>query len=164
MILKFLALVVPVILVVHTCWASPKGATTVDELRASLIQIEDTAWQIIDEPNQPSDRKLEKIIAKHNNFATINLGIDYQENEFITINHMYEWKYLEHFMTKINGFFTEFRRLLARQTSEGLEELSNMNFADLILEDVNLRLNDTMTEIHDILVKQGLYYKIFLVS
>lgn len=139
------------------------GATTIDELRSELIEIETLAWKIVD-GTLPRDRKLEQIIAKHESFASINLGVDYQENEFLTLNHMYDWKYLEKDLITITKLFSEFRRLLKRQLNEGLEELANIDFAETVLQDKTWDIPGIYDNIHSMMVQQGLYYKSLLVS
>lgn len=140
---------------------SIKGATTVDHLRTTLLNIEDTAWEIIEDNSIPRDRKLQRIISKHESIASNNLAGDYQENEFMIVNHMYEWKYLENYLVSMTKLFTEFRRLLNRQTQEGLEELANTDFAETVLDDPKFSA-DQMLEAIDSMVSQGIYYKIFL--
>lgn len=140
------------------------GSTTIDELRSELIELEEQSWKTMEDDRLTKNRKLDQIIARHESFATINLGIDYQENDFLILNHMFDWKDIEHDLVTITKLFAEFRRLLKRQVQEGQEERTNLDFAETTLEDSSWNIREIFDRIYKVMVDHGLYYKAQLVS
>lgn len=147
-----------------TTSAKQEGSTTIDELRARYLEIERTSWEFVTNDRLDQNKKLQEIFQEHTPFAIINLGVDYQENEFQTLNGLYDWKFLEKDLVTINNLFIEFRRNLERQTNEGFDETSSVDLAETILLDEHYPISETLQQIENIMINQALYYKANLVS
>lgn len=140
------------------------GSTVIDELRAELIELEEQSWKTIDDDRLPQNRKLDQIVARHESFASINLGVDYQENDFMVLNHMFDWKDIENDLVTITKLFAEYRRFLKLQVREGHDERTNLDFAETTLDDTSWNIKEIFERIFKVMVDHGLYYKAQLVS
>lgn len=141
--------------------ASSKEATIIDILRSQYISFEAELWSII-ENGVDQNSVLHHILHEQNKFVNTNLTIDYVENEFFILEQVYEWKILEKDLISINNLFDAFRILLQKNIGQ-IDRLEIQDFTETVLNDKQWSVNSTLEQIENIMIKQGLYYKVMLV-
>lgn len=146
-----------------TCYVSVQGqGIQIDAVRSEYLGLEENSWSII-ENGIDHTQSLNQIIRNYQQFIEDKLKSPQSVNDFITLDKIYEWKILQTSLMTLDTLFEAYRLLLS-QSLQKFETLSLNDFAETALLDKDWPVNQTLDEIENIMVKQGLYYKATLVS
>lgn len=158
----FLSIVL--VILFENVWAlKQKGASSIDFTRHNYLQLENTSWSVVENDiNQKN--VLNSIFDIHRAFVDKYLRQDFYGNEFIILEPIYEWKVLEKDLLSLNSLFDTFRQLLGQYVDSNYDERAISDFAETVLTDKHWPVNETLDQIENIMVKQGLYYKALLVG
>lgn len=149
-----------------SCALKVKGSTVIDLERARYTKVQDDMWALVDKAgSQPKHDIEETLYTTYRNLAVSNWTERYRENEFGFLQRFYEWNLVERDLLGIESLWVAFKAFLANQfTTNDFNELAGMDFADTVFHDTQLTMNASMDSIHQIMVKQGFYYKAAMVS
>lgn len=134
-----------------------KGATFIDDTRARYIELEKESWNIV-ENGVDQNAILKQIFTNHNLFIDNFLTNSLQENQFLVLESLYEWKTLEATaLWPTDRLFDQFKSLL-NKSDEFFDKLANEDFADTVLND-RTSVKESLEQIENIMIKQSVYYK-----
>lgn len=137
-------------------------ATPTDMLRASFVHFEQELWSVIENGvDQPSVGR--HILDEYRKFVEENLTQNFIGNNYVFMERVYEWKILEKDIFSLNNIFDVFRPILGKQFDQ-IERHELTDFTETVLTDPLYSVNDTLNKIENIMIKQGLYYRVTLVS
>lgn len=146
-----------------TCYVSVQGqGIQIDAVRSEYMSLEENSWSII-ENGIDHTQSMNQIIKNYQQFIGEQLKSPQSVNDFITLDKIFEWKLLQASLMTLNTLFEAYRLLLS-QSLEKFDSLALNDFAETALFDKDWPVNQTLDEIENIMVKQGLYYKATLVS
>lgn len=146
-----------------TCYVSVHGqGIQIDAVRSEYIGLEENSWSII-ENGIDHTQSLSQIIKNYHKFVEDQLKSPQSVNDFITLDKIYEWKILQANLMTLNNLFEAYRLILSKSLDE-YDNLALTDLAEAVLTDKDWPVNETLDEIENIMVKQGLYYKATLVS
>lgn len=146
-----------------TCYVSVQGqGIQVDVVRSDYIALEENSWSII-ENGIDHAQSLKQIMKNYREFVEENLNSPQSVNDFISFEKIFEWKVLQQSLITLNNLFEAYRLILSQYVEE-FDNLALNDFAETVLFDKDWPVNQTLDEIENIMVKQGLYYKTTLVS
>lgn len=141
------------------------GVTEVDLSRDLYQKQQDDLWKMIDSKFMRSSDAQDKIYASYKALTEQNWTARMDEQSFPILKRFYEWNILEQDVYKIQGMWDEFRNFIQTQyVTENFNELAAIDFTDTVFHDKQLTNNESLDNIHSIMVKQNLYYKVALVS
>lgn len=136
-------------------------ASDIDVLRAHFIDLEnDLAGTIDNGVDQTSVAR--HIFHEFRKFVNSNLTQEFIGNNYDFMENVYEWKLLESDLLVVNNLFSLFRQLLAKDF-DAINKLEFTDFAETVLMDQKLAVNSTFEKITNVMINQGLYYKVILV-
>lgn len=137
-------------------------ATPTDVLRASFVHFEQELWSIIENGvDQPSVGR--HIMDEYRKFVAANLTQNLIGNNYVFMERVYEWKILEKDILSLDNLFNAFRPILNRRFDPE-EQRALTDFTETVLSDEQFPVNETLNKIENIMIKQGLYYRVALVS
>lgn len=143
----------------------PNGITETDLSRAIYQKQQDDLWRIINNKNMRKSDAQDRIYATYKSLTEQNWTARVDENSFPVLKRFYEWNLLEKDILQIQGMWDEFRNFIQTQyVTENFNELAAIDFTDTVFHDKQLTNNVSLENIHLIMVKQNLYYKVALVS
>lgn len=146
-----------------TCYVGAHGqGIQIDAVRANYAALEENSWSVI-ENGIDHAQSLKQIMKNYRQFVQDELISQQSVNDFIVFDKIYEWKILQQSLITLNNLFEAYRLMLS-QNVEDLDNLALNDFAETVLFDKDWPVNQTLDEIENIMVKQGLYYKAMLVS
>lgn len=146
-----------------TCHVCVQGqGIVVDVDRSDYIALEENSWSVI-ENGVDHTESLKQIMRNYRQFVEDHMTSEQSVNDFIAFDKIYEWKLLQQSLMTLNNLF-EACRLMLSQYVEEFDNLALNDFAETVLFDKDWPVNQTLDEIENIMVKQGLYYKATLVS
>lgn len=149
----------------------------VHKLRAAYELVQAKSWRLIEQQFASSGKLSETVKAKivkelfvyHHNYVTTQLAVYENANKdhlqttaFPDFNHFYEWNYVQGHINATNSLFDVFREYLAGAAdapSTEINSLSARDFAETVLYDKKWPIEESFNGIHQIMVGQGLYYK-----
>lgn len=137
-------------------------ATPTDVLRATFVHFEQELWSIIENGvDQPSVGR--HILDEYRKFASANLTQNFIGNDYVFMERVYEWKILEKDIFSLNNIFDVLRPMLEKSFDQ-IERHELTDFTETVLSDPVFSVNETLNKIDNIMIKQGLYYRVGLVS
>lgn len=137
-------------------------ASPTDILRASCIQFEAELWSDIENGvDQPSVGR--HILEEFRKFVAANLTENFVGNNYVFMERVYEWKLLEKDLISLNNIFDVLRPMLDKQFDR-IERHELTDFTETVLSDPVYSVNETLNKIQNIMINQGLYYRMTLVS
>lgn len=137
-------------------------ASPTDMLRASFVHFEQELWSIIENGvDQPSVGR--HILDEYRKFVEANLTQNFIGNNYVFMERVYEWKILEKDIFSLNNIFEVFRPILEKRFDQ-IERHELTDFTETVLSDPLYSVNDTLNKIENLMIKQGLYYRVALVS
>lgn len=146
-----------------TCYVSVQGqGIQIDAVRSEYIALEENSWSVI-ENGIDHAQSLKQIMKNYREFIEDQLTSAQSVNDFITFDKIYEWKLLQQNLITLNNLFEAYRLMLSQYVEE-FDNLALNDFAETVLFDKDWPVNQTLDQIENIMVKQGLYYKATLVS
>lgn len=158
-------LVITLICVGYTSGYIPKGITAVDLSRDIYHKQQDDLWKAINNKNMRKADVQDRLYATYKSLTEQNWTARIDENSFPILRRFYEWNLLEKDIYKIQGMWDEFRNFIQTQyVTENFNELAAIDFTDTVFHDKQLTNNVSLENIHMIMVKQNLYYKVAIVS
>lgn len=167
-------------------------ALPIDSVRSEYFRVQAKAWKLLDGDQYPldahqqtnlSDTVKAKIVRElfsiHYNYVTFNVS-EFETNPnrngfgaevalldtvFPEFEHLYEWKFIEADLHTINNLFEAMRIYLGQNVDSGqpINPLSAMDFAETVFQDNQFPVAKLFESIDNIMVGQGLYYKMALV-
>lgn len=156
--------VVFVVCVHTTCTAIEvtNEATPTDVVRATFVLFEQELWNVIE--NGVDQTSVSRhIFDEYRKYVDANLTQNFNTNDYEFMEPVYEWKLLEKDIFSMNIMFDVLRTLLEKRFDQ-IERHELTDFTDTVLYDPLNSVNDTLNKIAYIMIKQGLYYKVQLVS
>lgn len=136
-------------------------ASSIDIHRAQYLQLEAELWSIVENGVDQSS-VLNQVLRHHKAFIDSNLtSPQYDLNEFFHFGKIYEWNVLVDEFTPIQGLFESFIPILNKNVQK-INSLELNDFAETTLSETD-KLNETLENIENLMVKQGTYYKVMLV-
>lgn len=178
------ATLVTILLVLYTTPTSSQSVgftldntLPVHKLRAAYEIVQAKSWRLIEQQFAISGTLSETVKAKvvkelfssHHQFIVEQLAGYERENKdnlrsvFPVFNHYYEWNYVQGHINATDSLFDVFRDYLAKNAdtvSTELNILGAKDFAETVLYDKKWPIEKSFTDIHNIMVNQGLYYKL----
>lgn len=146
-----------------TCYVSVQGqGIQIEAVRSEYMRLEENSWSIV-ENGIDHTQSMNQIIKNYQQFIEDQLKSPQSVNDFITLDKIFEWKLLQASLMTLNTLFEAYRLLLSQSLVE-FDSLALNDFAETALFDKDWPVNQTLDEIENIMVKQGLYYKATLVS
>lgn len=148
-----------------TCYVSVQGQINgiqTDVARNEYLTMEENSWSVI-ENGIDHVQSLKQIIKLYRQFIEDKLTSQLSVNDFIMFDKIYEWKVLQQNLITLNSLFEAYRLMLSQYVEE-FDNLALNDFAETVLFDKDWPVNQTLDQIENIMVKQGLYYKATLVS
>lgn len=181
--------IVCVLLATTTTTSSTAAATNLDDnlpvhkLRAAYELVQSRSWRLIEQqfasPAKLSDTVKGKIVrevfAYHHRFVADELVAYERQNKdhlltvFPEYNHFYEWNYVQGHINATNSLFDVFRQYLATNvdapsSAGAVNALGARDIADTVLFDKKWPIEKSFNDIHNIMIGQGLYYKLATVQ
>lgn len=154
----------------------------VHKLRAAYERVQEKSWQLIErlfsETTRLSDSARGKLARElfvyHNDYIADQLSVYERENKgrlqsvFPDFAHFYEWNYVESHINGTNSLFDVFREYLSVHVADvarpDFDKLGATDFAETVLFDKKRPVPKSFNDIHNIMVGQGLYYKLATVQ
>lgn len=136
-------------------------ASDIDVLRALHNDLEKESIHLFENGVDPANN-LRQIFNEYGRFVESNLTKEFIGNNYIFLENFYEWKLLENDLISLNNLFSSFRTMLLKPF-DSVERLELTDFAETVLNDKQFSVNETLEKIINIMVSQGVYYKISLV-
>lgn len=143
-------------------------ASPTDVLRSSFVHFEQGLWSEFENgidqlSNQNNPGSVEIVLSAFREFVAANLSQNFIGNDFMFMENVYEWKILEKDIFSLNNIFEVFRPMLEKH-SDQIFRRELTDFTETVLSDPLYSVNETLNKIENIMIKQGLYYKVALVS
>jgi hypothetical protein len=135
------------------------GSSDTDLLRHDFARFEVDVWRIVNNVRLSQVDRLEDAYRRYKEFIEDRMSTIYGPDVYRTLERFYEWQVLEPQVSTVNNLFEAFKNFLAHQLSSQFEELAASDFAETVLHDSKLAVNDTLESIDLIMMKQGMYYK-----
>jgi hypothetical protein len=135
------------------------GSTDIDLLRYDFARFEVDVWRVVNNVRLSQVDRLEEAYRRFKEFIQDRMAVIYGPEVYLTLERFYEWQILQPQVATVNNLFEAFRNFLAHQLSSQFEELAATDFAETVLQDSKLAVNDTLESIDLIMMKQGMYYK-----
>lgn len=149
-----------ILLLALTCYVSVHGqGVQIDAVRSEYLALQENSWSVIENGIDHAQSQ-RQIIKTHGQFVQDHLTSTLSVNDFISFEKIFEWKQLQQSLMTLNNLFEAYRLMLSQETND----LALNDFAETVLYDKDWPVNQTLDEIENIMVKQGLYYKATLVS
>lgn len=149
-----------------TCYASVQGQITsdiqIDAIRSEYLTLEENSWSVV-ENGIDHTQALQQIFKNYREFVQDKLKSPQSVNDFLIFERIYEWKELQQNLITLNNLFEAYRLMLS-QYVDVFDNLALNDFAETVLFDKDWPVNQTLDQIENIMVRQGLYYKATLVS
>lgn len=137
-------------------------ASPTDVLRSSFVHFEHALWSEFENGiDQLSSQN--NVLSAFREFVTANLSQNFVGNDYAFMENVYEWKILEKDIFSLNNIFDVFRRMIEKH-SDQIDRRELTDFTETVLSDPLYSVNETLNKIENIMIKQGLYYKVALVS
>lgn len=154
----------------------------VHKLRAAYELVQSKSWHLIEQQFASSAKLsdtvkgkiVKEVFAYHHRFIADELveyerkNKDHSPTVFPEYNHFYEWNYVQGHINATNSLFDVFRQYLATNvdasSTGGVNALGARDFADTVLFDKKWPIEKSFNDIHNIMIGQGLYYKLATVQ
>lgn len=133
-------------------------ATSPDVIRASFMHFEQELWSTIENGVDQSSVG-QHILDEFRKFVAANLTEDFRGNSYLFMERVYEWKLLETDILVVNNTFDSFRPELEKRFDQ-IDPKIITDWAETVL----YNLNERLIQMENIIIKQGLYYRLSLVS
>lgn len=136
-------------------------ATTIDAVRAAYLQLEAELWDHVENGVDQSS-VLNQICAQHRNMFEKNFTlIDQDENDFFLLEKIFEWNILKQNLMPIRSLYETFPPIL-KKNRDKFDRLELTDLAETVVSETD-QINNTLEEIENYMIKQGVYYKVMLV-
>lgn len=161
---KLTALCLLLIFVTFTNGIRPNGISDVDISREVYSNLQDDMWRVINSKMRKTDAQ-DRVYATYKTLTERNWTERITDDSFPIMKRFYEWNLLEKDIYKIQGMWDEFRNFIQSQyVTENFNELAAIDFTETVFHDKQLTLNESLDQMHLIMVQQNLYYKTATVS
>lgn len=142
--------------------------STIDKLRQDLLQLKDLSIGQEYQARYGGNEIYEKIITTYDNYG---LKLDYEtpnigKRNLNSLGSMWLWARAQNDMRTIDGLYMTFRQKLhdTVQKRQQFKTQQWITFADVILNDPNVAVPDSLKRISDLIIEQNLFVAAYQVA
>lgn len=147
-------------------FSTKKTLAPIIALRLEYVSLEKSLWQYLGEPAKNDEAKqLRKVFETHRNVVNSNFSRDFDPTRYsILVNH-YEWNGLEVDLQELDGLFKYFRGFINRYLDGDYDKQAILDLCNDALHENKKSVNipDVIERIHNVMVRQTLYYRAMMV-
>lgn len=165
---RILLLCLVIVVAAATGYTTKKALAPIIAVRLEYVSLEKSLWQYLSQPTKNDEAKqLKKVFETHRNVVNSNFTSEFDFDPMkysILVNH-YEWTDLEENLVELDGLFMHFRGLVNLYLDGDYDKQAILELCNDALHENkdSIDIPDLIEKMHNVMVRQTLYYRAMLV-